>query len=87
MISALNKKILEIKTREDFIEFMHLFCEDYANNSSSWENNKLETFLEALTSYSEDIDGYYQNIKKQPIPQDINWQVFAELLMGARIYE
>jgi hypothetical protein len=32
------------------------------------------------------MDGYYQNQKRET-PRNVNWKVFADALMAARIYE
>jgi len=42
--------------------------------------------LEAVTSWTEDMDGYYQNNGIE-IPQNINWKAFANILIAAKIYE
>lgn len=43
-------------------------------------------FLEALAGYGHDVDGYYANAGED-VGALSPWTVFAELLMGARIYE
>jgi len=65
--------------------------EDLKRNKNAWENKTLEDFIEAMTRYSEDIQGYYDNNKAQ-IGEQINanvpsWRVFADILRGSRIYE
>jgi len=60
---------------------------DFQLNKDEWENIKLIDFLEALAAYSKDIEGYYKN---QNLPFDKNkpnWKVFAQLLLGAKVYE
>jgi hypothetical protein len=32
------------------------------------------------------MEGYYQN-NKMPIPENINWKVFANILVAAKMYE
>jgi hypothetical protein len=32
------------------------------------------------------MDGYYQN-NNIPIPENIDWKVFANILIGAKMYE
>ncbi len=54
-----------IQTREDFQQFLALLAEDYRSNGQEWENADLGLFLEALGSYSKDIDGYYKNTNQQ----------------------
>jgi hypothetical protein len=80
--SIINK----IKTRDDFIQFLSLLLADLKGQPHYWENNTLESYLEALASWTEDMDGYYINTS-QPVPQDVNWKVFADILMAATMYE
>ena len=42
--------------------------------------------LEAIESWTDDMEGYYENTN-QPIPQNINWKIFADILMAATMYE
>jgi hypothetical protein len=78
-------------SRHTFIEFLNLLTEDYKNNQSHWENDNLGSFLEAMSRYAQDIDGYYINMAKdlgKNIDPDIpSWQVFADILRGSIVYE
>ena len=51
-----------------------------------WENKTIPQFLEAIASWTEDMEGYYIN-NRLPIPININWKVIAEILMAAKMYE
>jgi hypothetical protein len=53
-----------VTTRESFVEFLDLLRKDFLENSESWESKTLPDFLEALSSYAEDIQGYYDNTKQ-----------------------
>jgi len=53
-----------VTDRKSFIQFLELFKDDLIKNKNDWENKILEGFLEAMTSYSDDIQGYYDNQKK-----------------------
>ncbi len=77
----------DIKSRTDFIKFIELLLEDYKANPEEWENRDLESFLEALGRYSEDVDGYYKNFGINVDLENTNWRVFADILRGATVYE
>lgn len=68
-----------IKTKEDFLKFMKLFIPTIKDNS-------LEYYLEALTAWVDDMDGYCKNAEK-PVPDDINWDFIATVLYAGSIYE
>lgn len=75
-----------VADRESFIAFTSKLSADWKGNLESWKNRDLGAYLEALASWVEDMDGYYQN-QGLPMPENINWRVFADILMAARVYE
>jgi hypothetical protein len=77
----------QVTDRKSFIEFLDLLRQDFLNNPDSWENNRLDTFLEALSAYANDIQGYYNNMGIPINADNPSWQVFADILKGATIYE
>lgn len=85
----MNEQLSNFKVtdRKSFIEFLDLLRQDFLSNPNDWENNNLETFLEALTSYTNDIQGYYNNVGKHVNADNPSWQVFADIFKGATMYE
>lgn len=82
---------MEITDRKSFVEFLTAFRGDLRGNPEAWENKTLDDFLDAMARYTEDIQGYYDNSKKE-IGGHVNayvpsWRVFADILKGASIYE
>lgn len=75
-----------LNSKEEFVQFMSSLINDLKDNSGKWENKSLSNYLEAMQSWVQDMEGYYLN-NNLPIPKDINWNVFADILMAARIYE
>ena len=73
-----------VADRTSFIEFLGLLKEDLTRNNNSRKNKTLEDFLEAMTRYADDIQGYYDNNKNElgeQIKADIpSWRVFADIL-------
>ena len=80
------KTINGIKDKKDFLEFLEFLVDDLKNNSNEWENKSLESYLNAIASWVEDMEGYYLN-NNLPIPENINWRVFADILIAAKMYE
>ena len=81
------KETDNIQTKEDFIVFLKEYYMEFKKNGKNWENNNLDSFLEALLAYAEDVDGYYINISKKELIGKASWRSFADLLCGAAIYE
>lgn len=77
----------EVTDRTSFVKFLDLLKRDFLENSASWENKNLADFLEALSSYTEDIQGYYNNTKQNIDADKPDWKTFADIFKGARIYE
>jgi hypothetical protein len=79
-------EVKTIQTKKVFINFLRALKNDYVENLSSWENKDIEAFLEAMASWVEDMDGFYIN-QGLPVPEKPNWKVFADILMGGKLYE
>ena len=76
-----------LATRDDFLELLTLLCADFNNNSCQWENATLERYLQAMHAWLADCGGYYA---KQDVHVDLDnpsWQVLADILLAARVYE
>lgn len=82
---------LKIEDRQSFIAFLELLRTDLNANPDQWANKTLDNFLEAMGRYTEDIQGYYDHHQKETgehVNDDIpSWRTFANILVGARIYE
>lgn len=76
----------EIKTKEDFLNFLTKYIQELKSNPEEWTNKDLSSYLEALNYWIEGMEQYYINTK-QDVPADINWKVLSDMLMAARIYE
>ena len=76
-----------VTDRKTFIEFLDLLRKDFISNPENWENKTLPEFLEALSSYAEDIQGYYDNMKLNKNADIPDWSIFADIFKGAKIYE
>jgi hypothetical protein len=77
----------KITDRQTFIQFLDLLRKDFLDNPESWENKTLPYFLEALSAYTKDIQGYYDNMKLNVNADEPNWSTFADIFKGAKIYE
>ncbi|OQP52893.1 hypothetical protein A4H97_24255 [Niastella yeongjuensis] len=65
---------------------MDALMNDFKINSNQWENNTLTDYLAAVQNWTEDIEGYYIN-NNIPMPENISWKTFADILMAATMYE
>ena len=74
-------------TKQEFIHFIENLKTDFIENKEQWENKTIEDYLEAMSRYVEDIDGYYENTNQDIDLEKIDWKVFADILKGSSIYE
>lgn len=74
-------------TRMEFIKFLEEFKRDFDSNKSEWENTSLSDFLESMIAYTEDIQGYYDNMKMNVDADKPTWENFMHILKGSSIYE
>ncbi|AIU90606.1 hypothetical protein ABRP70_05460 [Pectobacterium odoriferum] len=79
-------EFLPISSKDDLVKLISALARDFKENPDEWENKDLSSYLEAVASWIEDMDGYYENTN-QPLPKDTNWKVFADILMAAKVYE
>jgi len=77
----------KVDNRKEFIDFIEKLSSDLRENPENWENKSLEDYLEAVARYATDIQGYYDNTKQNIDADKANWQTFADIFLGARIYE
>ncbi len=58
-----------------------------AEDSSGWENQSAVAFLEALAAWFESANGLYKNLNLATDANSPSWQLFADALQAATIYE
>ena len=86
----MNNKLYQtekIHSKDDFVNFLKLFLDEYHENFKHWENHTLESFLQAMLSWTDDADGYYQNIGIPEIVNNPSWRLFTDMLMASTMYE
>ncbi|MDX5631087.1 MULTISPECIES: hypothetical protein [unclassified Brenneria] len=79
-------KFFSISSKDDLVKLISALARDFKENPDEWENKDLSSYLEAMASWIEDMDGYYENTN-QALPKDTSWKVFADILMAAKVYE
>lgn len=80
------KQKRKINSKEDFLDFLAKLQTDLESHKNEWENDNLARYLEGIYGFCHDIEGYYKNSPKE-MPEDINWDVFAQILSAAKYYE
>ncbi len=76
----------EVRTREDFARFARALAQDFREQPSRWENDRVDRYLAAVASFSEDLDGYFLN-RGEAVPEGLDWRTAAMILAAASVYE
>ncbi|HTF53530.1 MAG TPA: hypothetical protein VK735_39310 [Pseudonocardia sp.] len=73
-------------SRTELTRFIDQLADSFVEESETWENDSLERFLRAWAVWLFEMDGYFKNIG-QPVPESPSWQLIAQMLLAARVYE
>jgi hypothetical protein len=73
-------------SREEFVALVRALVEDLRTQREEWENDDLESYLEALAAWTADLDGYCRSAER-PLPEQPDWKLLGEMLLAARVYE
>ncbi len=82
----LKHQVESVESRDDFVSLVRGLLRDFEKRPESWENRDLETFLDAVAAWTEDMDGYHRKSGGR-VPEHPEWRTFARILMAARMYE
>lgn len=76
----------KIEDKQGFVQFVELLNQDLKENTHTWENTTLDSYLEAISSWTEDMDEYYKNMNIDYTKLN-QWQIFANILVASKVYE
>jgi len=77
----------KVTDRQTYTKFLDLLRKDLLDHPENWENKTLPDFLQAISAYTEDIQGYYDNMKLNVNADEPNWSTFADIFKDATTYE
>jgi len=86
-MTELNDLVETIETREDLVQFIEALLQDLTAHEDSWENPTLKRYLAALAAWTQDMEGYFQNIHRTSVPTEPSWKLIGYMLLAASIYE
>jgi hypothetical protein len=74
-----------IESRQELISLIFRLLDE--NDAIEWENETAYSFLQALAAWLNDADSFYLNINESRDPNNASWQLFADALQAAAVYE
>jgi hypothetical protein len=75
-----------IGSREEFVAYVRALTCSLHDEPATWEHRDLDSYLNALAAWVEDMDGYSRN-RNDVTPEQPSWKVLAQMLTAARVYE
>jgi len=76
-----------VTSRDELIRVIFELMDDHDSEGSRWENKNIHTFLEAMAAWLNDAAGYYRNSGQNVDVEKPSWQLFADALSAASVYE
>lgn len=70
----------------ELADFLGQLADSYLEEPERWENADLASFMRAWSAWLGDMDEYFRN-RDEPIPSEPSWQLIAQMLLAARVYE
>jgi hypothetical protein len=84
-IEELARDRPRVQTRQELLDLIFKLLDE--NDAMEWENETAYRFVQALAAWLNDADGFYQNIAEATDANQASWQLFADALQAARVYE
>jgi hypothetical protein len=75
----------EINSKIAFLAFMKTFAAEANRDAATWENNTIESYLNSMSAWLDDCDGFYGN-NEEKVPSSV-WQIIADMLVAGGDYE
>lgn len=83
---SLSDKAGAVRSKYDLAELLEDLRGDLLAHPDRWSNGDLDSFLEAITAWLRDSDGYYANRGEVPASAS-PWRVVADMMLAGRTYE
>ena len=74
-----------VASRNNFVSFVELLNQNLKTHSDEWENGDLHSFLEGLSVFTSDMEGYYKNMGEDVDVEAISWRMMAQMLLAAKV--
>lgn len=81
---SMEIKYERIESKEQLLALIRNLSKEDLNE---WENQSATAFLEALGAWLESANGLYKNLHLDTDANSPSWQLFADALQAATIYE
>ncbi len=84
-VPHLHAMLGQLQTRDDFVRFVRELRNDLKDHPTEWANRDLAMYFDALAAWVADMDGNFEH--KAESPATVDWKLFAQILLAAKVYE
>jgi hypothetical protein len=87
--SGLERSMSEaaITTRDQLLGHIFELLDNHDSDGHLWKNKDVYTFLQAMAAWLNDAGRYYKNAGQDVHIEKPTWQLFADALSAASVYE
>jgi hypothetical protein len=76
-----------VQSRQQLIDHLFRLMDDFDGAGNYWKNQDVYTFLQAMAAWLDNCEGYYRNSGRAVDAEAPSWQLFADALSAAAVYE
>jgi hypothetical protein len=76
-----------VRSRQELIDHLFHLLDDFDSVGDQWENQDAYAFLQAMAAWLNDCEGYYRNSTQAVDVEKPSWQLFADAITAASVYE
>lgn len=82
-----DEALKEISSGEDLARFLVELSGQVKSKGTPVENSTVEGFLEAVGHWAGSMEGFFDNISKEPVPENPDGAMVAAIFRAALVYE
>ncbi|WP_304453415.1 hypothetical protein [Nocardiopsis sp. YSL2] len=82
-----DESLNEVRSREDLARFLIELSGKMERGEIPVENLTAEGLVDAAGRWTCSMDGFFENIIQEPVPENPDWSMVAAIFRAALIYE
>ncbi|SCG63349.1 DUF7660 family protein [Micromonospora humi] len=82
-----DEELNSIVTREDLAHYLVQLAAKIDDGRISVENSTTSAFLDSAGRWTNSMDGFFDNVMKEPVPDLPDWAMIAAIFRAALVYE
>ncbi|MFH8592340.1 DUF7660 family protein [Streptomyces rimosus] len=82
-----DESINAISSRQDLVAYLQHLSQGMRAGDVRMENPSTIDYVSAASRWTESMDGYFENVVGQPVPDQPDWAMIAAIFRAAVVYE